>query len=166
MGVLGLRRGEICALSIDDLSNNMIHIHRDLVYNDRKWILKETPKTEASNRTIAIPDSLAKEIQSQGFIYEGHPNALNKAIHRAQKELGIQEFKFHALRSYFASYAHSLGIPDKDIMYIGDWETDSVMKSNYRKAMQESTKKSMSKIMQNIIQNSATRGKNANKKCL
>lgn len=150
LGVMGLRRGEICALTIDDLSGNKLHIHRDLVYNG-KWILKETPKTESSNRTIVIPDSLAEEIRTQGFVYEGHPNALNKAIHRVQKELGIQKFKFHALRSYFASYAHALGIPDKDIMYIGGWETDSVMKSKYRKAMQESTEKSMSKIMKSII---------------
>ncbi|MBR6112552.1 MAG: tyrosine-type recombinase/integrase, partial [Paludibacteraceae bacterium] len=81
----------------------------------------------------------------------GHPNALNKAIHRYQKKLGIPDFKFHALRSYFASYAHSLGIPDADIMAIGGWETDHIMKKVYRKSMEESKKHSMDIITRNLF---------------
>ena len=145
LGVLSLRRGEICALTIDDLTGNELFIHRTMVYND-SWIVKETPKTDASNRTITLPDSLVKEIRKQGYIYNGHPNALNKAIHRFQEQLGIPQFKFHTLRSYFASYAHSLGIPDSDIQSIGGWATDSVMKSVYRKSMLESKKSSMKKF--------------------
>ena len=91
------------------------------------------------------------EIKEKGYIFKGHPNALNKAIHRTQASLGIQEFKFHALRSYFASYAHTLGIPDKDIMTMGGWKTDEVMKRVYRKAMAESTQKSMKKLSSKIL---------------
>lgn len=151
LGVLGLRRGEICALSVDDMNGNELSINKTVVYTDGKWITKDTPKTETSNRVIYIPDSLVEEIKEKGYIFNGHPNALNKAIHRTQKKLGIQEFKFHALRSYFASYAHALGIPDKDIMAMGGWKTDSVMKSVYRKAMQESTQKSMQKLTKKIF---------------
>lgn len=150
LGVLSLRRGEICALTIDDLNGNQLHIHRNLVYN-KEWILKETPKTEASNRIIVLPDSLAEEIRAKGYIYNNHPNALNKAIHRCQEALGIPSFKFHALRSYFASYAHALGIPDMDIMSMGGWKTDSVMKSVYRKSMEESRRESMKKISESIL---------------
>lgn len=145
LGVLSCRRGEICGASIEDLSGNTLRIHRSMVYN-KEWIVKETPKTDASNRTILLPDSLANEIREQGYIYKGHPNALNKAIHRFQDKLGIPHFKFHTLRSYFASYAHSMGIPDSDIMAIGGWSTDSVMKSVYRKSLEESKKNSMYKI--------------------
>lgn len=152
LGVLGLRRGEICSLDISDLNGDKLTIHQNYVYDvDNKWKIKETPKTEASNRTITIPNSLADEIREKGCIYDGHPNALNKAIHRIQKKLGIQEFKFHALRSYFASYCHAQGIPDADIMAMGGWATDSVMKSAYRKAMQESRQKSMKKITTSIL---------------
>lgn len=150
LGVLGLRRGEICALALDDLNGNELHIHKTVVY-DGKWITKDTPKTETSNRTIYLPESLVEEIKVAGCIYNNHPNALNKAIHRVQKRLGIQEFKFHALRSYFASYCHALGIPDKDIMSMGGWKTDSVMKSVYRKSMEESRQKSMMKISNSIL---------------
>lgn len=150
LGVLGLRRGEICALELSDLNGCELHVHRDLVYN-KKWILKETPKTETSNRTIVIPESLAEEIREAGAIYDGHPNALNKAIHKFQQQLGIDQFKFHSLRSYFVSYCHANNIPDLDVMYMGGWKTDSVMKKAYRKAMKESMNKSMAKISSSIL---------------
>lgn len=150
LGILGCRRAEICAASIDDLDGNKLWIHRSKVYNG-KWTIKESPKTDASNRIILLPDSLADQIRKQGYIYNGHPNALNKAIHRYQKKLGIPDFKFHALRSYFASYAHSLGIPDADIMAIGGWETDHIMKKVYRKSMEESKKHSMDIITKNLF---------------
>lgn len=152
LGILSCRRGEICAASIDDLVENDLHIHKNMVENENnEWILKETPKTDGSNRIIPLPQSLADEIREQGFIFDGHPNALNKAIHRFQKELGIPPFKFHTLRSYFASYAHSLGIPDSDIMAIGGWSTDSCMKRIYRKSIEESKKESMSKLASNLF---------------
>lgn len=145
LGVLSLRRGEICSLTMDDLDGNNLCVHRSLVYNGR-WIVKETPKTDASNRIITLPEALANEIREQGYIYKGHPNALNKAIHRFQDILGIPHFKFHTLRSYFASYAHSIGIPDSDIMSMGGWSTDSVMKSVYRKSLEESKNISQEKF--------------------
>lgn len=150
LGILGCRRGEICAASIEDLDGNNLWIHRSKVYNG-KWIVKESPKTDASNRIVPLPESLADQIRKQGSIYDNHPNALNKAIHRFQKQLGIPEFKFHALRSYFASYAHSLGIPDADIMSIGGWETDHIMKKVYRKSMEESKRQSIDKITKNLF---------------
>ena len=149
LGVLGCRRGEICALSIDDLKDGRLLIHRSMVYN-KGWIIKETPKTDTSNRTLYLPDKLASEIAEKGYIYNNHPNSLNKAIHRIQDKLGITHFKFHTLRSYFASYAHSLGIPDADIMSIGGWKTDSVMKKVYRKSLEESKQRSMDKFNNSI----------------
>lgn len=151
LGVLGCRRGEICALDMNDLNGNELYIHRSKVYLDGIWIIKETPKTDASNRIIYLPDTLVKEISDQGYIYEGYPAALLKAINRAQDKLGIERFKFHTLRSYFASYAHSMGIPDADIMAIGGWETDNVMKKVYRKSLEESKKQAMHKYSKAIL---------------
>ena len=151
LGVLGCRRGEICALDMTDLKGNQLRIHRSKVYYENKWIVKETPKTDASNRILTLPDKLVAEINQQGCIYDGYPAALLKAINRAQDKLGIERFKFHALRSYFASYAHSMGIPDADILAIGGWQTDNVMKRIYRKSMEESKKKSMDKLNKKLF---------------
>ena len=151
LGVMGCRRGEICALDIGDLKGNQLRIHRSKVYLEGEWIVKETPKTDASNRVLTLPDKLVDEINDNGYIYDGYPAALYKAIQSTQKKLGIPKFKFHALRSYFASYAHSMGIPDADILAIGGWETDSVMKRIYRKSMEESRKNSMNKLTDGLL---------------
>lgn len=151
LAVMGCRRGEICALDLSDLDGNRLNIHRSKVYLDGKWIVKETPKTDASNRVLPLPKSLVKEIRKQGAIYDGYPAALLKALNSAQKALGIEHFKFHALRSYFASYAHSIGIPDADIMSIGGWATPSVMQRIYRKSMEESRNQSLRKLTDSMF---------------
>jgi len=147
LGVWGCRQGEIAALTIDDLDGNNLHIHRTMVMDEKgKWLVKETPKTDESNRILPLPQELADEIREQGFICNKVPNRLNKKIHDVQKKLGIPPFKFHALRSYFASFAHSIGVPDSDILSLGGWKTDSVMKRVYRKSLEESKAKSVKKI--------------------
>lgn len=152
LGVLSCRRGEICAASIEDLDGNNLKIHRNMVYDENnQWVIKESPKTDASNRTIPLPQELADEIREQGFIFDGHPNALNKAIHRFQKELGIPPFKFHTLRSYFASYADSVGIPESAILALGGWNTPSIMKSVYRKALEKSKQESVKKLSDGLF---------------
>lgn len=151
LAVLGCRRGEIIALDIDDLTGNELRIHRSKVYLNGQWIVKEAPKTDASNRVLYLPDALADEIREKGYIFNGYPAALYKAIQAAQKKLGIPQFKFHTLRSYFASYAHAMGIPDADIQSIGGWSTDSVMKRIYRKSLEDSKKRSMSILGKNLL---------------
>lgn len=146
LGVFGCRRGEICALDISDLSGNELRIHRSKVYLNGEWITKESPKTDASNRTIFLPDELMKEIEEQGYIFKYTPPKLNEALHRYQKKLNIPQFRFHDLRHYFASYAHSMGISDADILAIGGWETDHVMKKVYRKSMEESKRAAMERF--------------------
>ncbi len=56
---------------------------------------------------------------------------------KLEKELDIPHFSLHKLRHYFASEMSTLGVPDADILRLGGWETDSVMKSVYRHSMME-----------------------------
>lgn len=150
LGILGLRRGEICALSLDDLKDNTLTINKTLVYN-KEWIVKETPKTEESNRTIYIPDALADEIREQGFIFDRSPKKLNDYLHKVQDRLEIPRFRFHDLRSYFASYASTLNIPEADIMKMGGWKSDFVFKRLYRESMVESYNESAITIAKKIL---------------
>lgn len=150
LGVLGLRRGEICALTMEDLKDRNLTINKTLVYY-KGWNIKPAAKTDESNRTIHIPETLSDEIRHQGVIYEGDPKRLNKHLHRIQKQLDIPQFRFHDLRHYFASYASTLGIPEADIMAMGGWKSDHVFKSIYRDSMQESRKRSMDIIGNNIL---------------
>lgn len=150
LGILSLRRGEICALTLSDLDENELHINKTMVYN-KKWIVKETPKTEESNRTIIIPDALADEIRDRGYIFNLSPQKLNDHLHKVTDELGIPRFRFHDLRSYFASYASTLNIPEADIMKMGGWKSDFVFKRIYRESLDESYKESAKRISDSIL---------------
>lgn len=83
------------------------------------------------------PTQIAERIREQGYVYDGHPGKISDYLYRTQKKLGIEQFSIHKLRHYFASKMSSLGIPEADIMRMGGWETDHVMKSVYRHSMME-----------------------------
>lgn len=135
LGVMSLRRSEICALTLDDIDGNILTINKALVLNnDNEWVLKPT-KTAAGTRKIYISDSLVKEIRDYGKIFEGNPTSLLYGLNDIQEKLGIPRFRFHDLRHFFASYAHSQGMTDADIMATGGWKSDYTMKQVYRHEM-------------------------------
>lgn len=142
LATFGLRRSEICALTLDDLNGNTLTINKALVSNDHgEFVLKSTKTTEGT-RKIYIPDYLADLIRSTGKIYDKSPNQIYENLCKYQKELGIPHFKLHSLRHYYASMSHSLGIPDSYIMDSGGWKSDATLKTVYRHAM-ESKKEEM-----------------------
>lgn len=133
---MGLRKSEICALSIDDLNGNVLTINKAKVQcADNSWIIKTT-KTTKSTRTVVIPEYIANLIRKQGFIYNGYPNVLYVKLTQMQDKLGIPHFSFHKMRHFFASYMHNLGYSDKQIQDMGGWKTDRVMKTVYTHAME------------------------------
>lgn len=131
----GLRRSEICALTPDDIDGDVVTINKALVLNkDKKWVTKITKTTESS-RTVIIPHRTADMIKKQGYVYKGHPNSITDYLESVQDKLGMPEFSLHKLRHYFASKMSELKIPEADILKMGGWETDHVMKAVYRHAM-------------------------------
>lgn len=137
----GMRRSEICALQIDDINGDTVQINKAMVLNEnREWIIKTTKTTE-STRSIIIPAELAEKIQRQGYVYKGHPNSISDYLLKTEKRLGIPHFSIHKLRHYFASEMSALGVPDADILKMGGWETDHVMKSVYRHSMMDKEEK-------------------------
>ena len=149
LGVMGLRRSEVCALTLDDISGNTLTINKALVKDvNNKWIIKQT-KTAAGTREIYIPDSLVQEIEQYGTVFDGEPTTLLYGLNRFQDQLGIPHFRFHDLRHFFASYAHSKGISEADIMASGGWKSDFTMKQIYRHEM--NAKKSQKKIFDGLL---------------
>ena len=139
LACLGLRNSEICALTIFDLKDDRLTINKACVRSENGYVIKDVPKTDASNRIIVLPHDLAEDIREQGFIYKGYPQQIDKHLRRVQKRLNIPSFGIHRLRHFFASYAHdTLKLSDATIQALGGWNTDNVMKSTYRHAMNES----------------------------
>lgn len=137
LACLGLRNSEICALTIFDLKGTELTINKALVYGDNGYVVKNVPKTDASNRIIVLPDAVAQSIKEQGYIYDGYPRQIDRHLRRMQKKLNIPSFGIHRMRHFFASYMHDLGYSDAIIQSLGGWATDNVMKSVYRHALNE-----------------------------
>lgn len=150
LGILGMRRSEICALTESDLVENHLSINKARVKSDRGWVIKNITKTTEGKRVIYIPDDLIKEINENG-LFKGSPDRIIHYLHEAQDRLNIPRFRFHDLRGFYASYAHSKGIPDAVIMESGGWKSDYVMKSIYRRALEEDKNRYQRQIADDLL---------------
>ena len=136
LALFGLRRGEICALTPDDLDErNVLHIHRSAVAQDGgSIIVKDTPKTDASNRYVQLPEALAEMLRERGFYYYSL-NGLTVAYSKFCRRHGFPPYRFHDCRHFFASYCHRIGVPEADILAGGGWKTSNIMRQVYRHSM-------------------------------
>lgn len=108
-----MRRGEIAALNMDNISGCRVHVCRNMVLNsNREWIIKQ-PKSYAGDRYIDYPDFVAEKWQGiTGNVTELNPNMITARFWHILKNAGLPHFRFHDLRHYSASIQHALGIPD------------------------------------------------------
>ena len=152
LATMGLRRSEIGALTLEDLSDdNVLTINKAKVQNsDEKWIIQNYTKTERSNRKVPIPDELANRIRKQGYFYSHVLGKVYEKMIKVENELGLPRFGIHRLRSYFASKAHALGLADSVIMTLGGWKSDNIMKNIYRKALNEDIKEGTKTYLDHI----------------
>lgn len=141
LATLGVRRGEICAVEYEDIENNLLHIHRDLIRGKNGWELKEIPKTSESERYVLLPDNFRDILKyGTGKIVDRSPNTVTMSFHQLALSCGLS-LHLHELRHYFASIAHAMGIPDQYIMAMGGWKSDFVMKKVYRNSIDDIEKK-------------------------
>ena len=150
----GMRRSEICALTLEDINGDIVSITKDMVQDENgDWVIKIT-KTTAGTRELAIPQEIADKILAQGYVYKGHPNSITCYLEKVQKKLGMPLFSLHKLRHYFASEMSALGVPEADILHLGGWETDHIMKSVYRHSMmknEKNAKRDAAEKLRNIL---------------
>ena len=133
-----MRRGEICAVTTDDLKGNTLTVNKSLVKNsNNEWLIKQ-PKSLAGYRDIELPDFVAEKFKSfDGKIYDGTPDSLTIAFKKLLIKNNIPVFRFHDLRHYNVSILHAIGIPDKYIMARGGWKSNFTMNNVYNHALKE-----------------------------
>ena len=152
LAVLGMRRSEISAAKIEDLHGNYLSINKARIYDENNHIMtRDNTKTEMSTREIYLPDSLVEEIKEAGTIYDLTPPMLVKTLHKYQDALGIERFRLHDFRGFYATYAHSIGIPDEFIKKSGGWASDSIYKTTYRDVLQEKTEEMQKKFTDGLF---------------
>ena len=139
LAIYGLRRGEICALKLSDLSDdNVVHIHASIAYDEKGKTHVKAPKTYNSDRYVPISDSLAAKIRAAGMITDYEPQSLSHAFRRFLAKQDVEHFRFHDLRHFFVSYCHTvLRLSDAQIQKLGGWKTNSVMRTVYLQSMED-----------------------------
>ena len=130
----GMRRSEIIAMSPEDIDSDYnLHITTAVVEAENNdWVSKVT-KNETSTRIVPIPFQLADRIKLQGYVYNGHPNSIGKALARVEKEIGLKEFSLHKLRHYYITELWDAGMSEADILYLsGHSKRSDINKIIYR----------------------------------
>lgn len=137
----GLRSGELTALTWDDITGDILHVHRtetsystinpDGTKGNVIYTIKESPKSSAGFRDIIlIPKALEvlKEIyrfnQSHGwdskyiFLVDNHRiirKRLDTQIRKCCNQLGIRQRSMHKIRKYYISSLKLANIEDDEI---------------------------------------------------
>lgn len=142
----GLRRGEIAALTSDDVYDDVIHVKAAAVRGaDGKMKIK-APKTYTSDRYIPIPEFVHDHIKNKrGRICPIALNSITRRFEELREKLGYA-CRFHDLRHYYASSLHAIGVQDEYIMRFGGWKSDAVLKSVYRGTLTDFEQNSADKI--------------------
>jgi integrase len=135
LAICGLRRGEMAALMYEDIVDGVAHIHADLVQDkDNKWVYKQLPKTEGSDRFVKLPPFVLDLLgEGEGFIITWYnPNSISQAFRKLNRRLGYT-FHLHEMRHFYASIGAVLGVPDIYMADMGGWRHDSkIMKEVYQ----------------------------------
>lgn len=135
---LGLRMSEIRGLKFSDLVDGKIHIQRAIVEGENGPAEKLT-KSLAGDRWIKCPGELQKLIKQQSHATEYVVPLTEAAIYKGFKRLcdkaKVTPCRFHDLRHFAASEAHSLGVPDKYAMKRMGHKTDNMLKTIYQHTM-------------------------------
>lgn len=148
-----LRRGEICALTSDDIHDGSIYVSRSVVDDWNRSIVTKQPKTMASYRAVAIPPFIMEYLEGkQGRLVPLAPDILSDRFRRAVRFCfgGEVHFRFHDLRHYYVSFAHAMGVPDAYIRETGGWQTDYVMKRVYLDTLTEERKKQSDMLLEKM----------------
>lgn len=127
-----MRRSEIAALELDDISGNTIHVKRAVVIDESGNNVIKTTKTYDSNRYIPMSEKIIEKIIDKGYVTSlKNPQLISQRFEHIAKQAGCMGTRFHDLRHWCASYLHAQGVPDQYIMARGGWKTDRVMKAVY-----------------------------------
>ena len=137
LGMMGLRRGEVCGLRVGDIKGTTAHICRAAVDIGGVVTMKQ-PKTYDSDRYVQLPAQVVKKIRKQGYVTKMTPENISYRFAATIKKAGIAHFRFHDLRHFFVSYCHNvLRLSDAQIQKLGGWKTDRIMKQHYLQSMQD-----------------------------
>lgn len=161
----GLRIGEVCALSWDnlDLDNRIIHVKNTVarVNNDddikKSILIIDEPKTESSKRDIPISDYLLCQLikakherrsdyvasVKSGFV---SPRTFEYRYHKFTDSLNMPSLNYHALRHTFATRCIECGMDVKTLSEILGHSNVSITLNTYVHSSMELKRQQINKL--------------------
>lgn len=148
----GLRIGEVCALTWDDidLHNQVIHVRHTIarIKNENKdsktktLLIIDEPKTKSSKRDIPIHPTLLvalveyrKSSASKYVVSDStnfvSPRTYEYRYHRLLDRCGVDSINYHALRHTFASRCVEVGVDIKSLSEILGHRDSSITLNTY-----------------------------------
>lgn len=149
LACFGLRRGEICALTSDDFDRkrNTVRISKAYAKTPENCFVLKSPKTMKSVRIVPISPEVI-DMMPEGRIITCSPDCITNRFAKAVERAGVKKFRFHDLRSFFASTALStIGSASRTVQDLGGWQTDRVMKSHYDRSISDQFQKDSEAIV-------------------
>ena len=162
----GLRLGEVCALTWNDISftEQTIYVHgtmqRIQTKDDperRTKVVITSPKSRSSVRRIPIPRELMRILFScrkgrSGYVLSGTPEAyveprtMERHFDRVLKQLGMEHINFHALRHTFATRCVEMNFDVKSLSEILGHANVSITMNRYVHPTMELKRRNMQKL--------------------
>lgn len=151
---LGMRRSEISGLCWDciDLKNKTIDVCRAFVPGkDHKFVLKDYPKNEGSQRVISCPDYILEKIKMipRGpgeRVFKMSPETIRRHVHDCCEAAGVTDTTVHGLRHANAAVMITLNVVDKYAMARNGWTSDYTFKQIYGYVFPEEANKTDEQI--------------------
>ncbi len=140
-----MRRGEICALTLDDFTGNLVHIHKNKVRDHNGDFHIKSPKTYSGDRYIELPQFVTDTIRRKGYVTNYLPDTITKNFEILLKRNHLPHFRFHDLRHFSASVRHTL-VPDVYTMKTGGWASENILQGIYRHALSDREKEMSDKV--------------------
>ncbi len=140
-----MRRGEICALTLDDFNGNLVHIHKNKVRDHNGNFHIKSPKTYSGDRYIELPQFVVDAIKEKGYVTNYLPDTITKNFEILLKRNNLPHFRFHDLRHFSASVRHTL-VPDVYTMKSGGWASENILQGIYRHTLSDMEKQMSDKV--------------------
>lgn len=136
----GMRIGEASALTVGDISGDLVSIHKTVTRTEIGYEIAEQTKTDAGRRTVPLRPEAREALETQKAINRllGNskvidmnapifrmpkggiirPDRVNSDLKSICKHAGIDKFTAHAFRATFTSRCVADGVPVKELMEI------------------------------------------------